>query len=110
MALSLAQQATLNTASRPAVRGAFSGVRQHWPTKQWLSARNRYRDDSVKRIREDTRPGKRLVHLHMGQYIAASSITHCFDGWSYFARAVDAELSGDPDAARHLGYYAELRA
>ena len=44
------------------------------------------------------------------EYLAASAIHHCFDGWSYLGRALQAEMSCDPDAARHLGYYAELRA
>lgn len=37
-------------------------------------------------------------------------MVHCFDGWSFLGRALEAEMAGDPDAARHLGYYAELRA
>jgi hypothetical protein len=32
------------------------------------------------------------------------------DGWSYVARAFSALLAGDPHAARHLSYYAQLRA
>src|SRR5690606_3214514 len=35
---------------------------------------------------------------------------HCIDAWSYLGRAVGAMLRGDADAARHLAYYAELRA
>ena len=32
------------------------------------------------------------------------------DGWSYVARALNAVVSGDTHAARHLAYYGELRA
>lgn len=42
--------------------------------------------------------------------MAASVIVHCFDGWSYLGRALEAEMAGDPQTAVHLGYYAELRA
>jgi hypothetical protein len=35
---------------------------------------------------------------------------HCIDGWSYLARALSALVCGDAHAARHLAYYAELRA
>ena len=42
--------------------------------------------------------------------MAASIVGHCFDGWSYLSRAAEAELAGDPITAKHLAYYAELRA
>ncbi len=42
--------------------------------------------------------------------IAVSIPTHCLDGWSFAARAVNALISGDAHAARHMAYYAQLRA
>jgi hypothetical protein len=42
--------------------------------------------------------------------VAASAPNHCLDGWSYAARAMSAFLAGDLHAARHLSYYAQLRA
>lgn len=42
--------------------------------------------------------------------LAASAPNHCMDGWSYVSRSLSALLSGDPHAARHLAYYAQLRA
>jgi len=87
-------------------------VQQYWSQQQWLAARNRYRRDCIDQIERDA-PDKATwtpVHKHLSDYIAASSILHCFDGWSYLGRGLDAELAGDPDSARHLGYYAELRA
>lgn len=41
---------------------------------------------------------------------AAAGPQHCIDGWSYAARALSALLQGDPHAARHMAYYAQLRA
>lgn len=42
--------------------------------------------------------------------LAAVAPNHCLDGWSYFSRAMEALVSGDMHAARHLSYYAQLRA
>lgn len=42
--------------------------------------------------------------------LAAVAPNHCLDGWSYFARAKEALVSGDMHAARHLAYYSQLRA
>jgi hypothetical protein len=42
--------------------------------------------------------------------LAASAPNHCMDGWSYVSRSLSSLLAGDPHAARHLAYYAQLRA
>jgi hypothetical protein len=52
----------------------------------------------------------RIVNSDLTQYIAASAPLHCADGWSYLGRALACHALGDYDAARHLAYYAELRA
>lgn len=44
------------------------------------------------------------------EMVAVSGPLHCTDGWSYLARGLTALLAGDGHAARHLAYYAELRA
>jgi hypothetical protein len=44
------------------------------------------------------------------EVIAVRGPLHVMDGWSYVARALNALISGDPHAARHLAYYGELRA
>lgn len=43
-------------------------------------------------------------------YLAATSILHCFDGWSYLGRSLFCHLIGDLFESQHLAYYAELRA
>lgn len=57
-------------------------------------------------------PGRNqpVHHRALAEYIALSAVQHAFDGWSYWGRAVAAEISGDSNVASHLGYYAELRA
>ena len=44
------------------------------------------------------------------EIIAVRGPLHTIDGWSYLGRAISALLAGQPHAARHLAYYAELRA
>jgi len=53
---------------------------------------------------------KALPAADVIELIAVCGPLHTFDGWSYFSRAILALLVGDPHLARHLAYYAELRA
>lgn len=46
----------------------------------------------------------------MLEIIAIRGPLHAIDGWSYLGRALSSLLSGQAHAARHLSYYAELRA
>lgn len=111
MPLSTSQKTILNGASRTAVEQALSRVQKHWVKSQWLTVRNRYQSGCIRQIDMDGQNNSWTPnHRELSEYVAASSVIHCFDGWSYLGRALDAELAGDPDAARHLGYYAELRA
>ena len=50
-------------------------------------------------------PNQDLVDL-----LAATGPTHCMDGWTYLGRAMECVLSGNLHPARHLAYYAQLRA
>ncbi len=60
----------------------------------------------VAAIRDGTKPSPADVH----DYVALSVLHHCYDGWSYLSRAIGAETTANPEIARHLGYYAQLRA
>jgi hypothetical protein len=42
--------------------------------------------------------------------IALSAPTHCVDGWGFVSRALSSLVAGDNHAARHMAYYAQLRA
>ena len=85
--------------------------------KRWLTLGNRYLKQAPTVIRKDLPYGtESLVHKagtkeadQLAEYVAASSILHCADGWSYLGRAMAAQLRGDIGAARHLAYYGELR-
>ncbi len=104
------QRALLSRANSKKLRTEFRRVIEQWPRDRWLSAGNRYALDTVDRLEADTVAGGVLAHKQLSRYMAASSIVHCMDGWSYAARALASVMSGDIHAATHLAYYAELRA
>ena len=105
------RQAEAARASRPAVENAFRKICPNFAGRTWLAAGNRYAIDTVGRLKTDSSASPpALQEDDLAQYIAASAPLHLLDGWSFLGRAVDAALRGDPDAARHLAYYAELRA
>lgn len=96
----------LANASRRSIRDAMPQLAGWWQANTWLGRNNVYRQDAIRQIAS----GVVTDHIQLAEYVAASAVAHSFDGWSYLGRALEAEMAGDPDAARHLGYYAELRA
>src|SRR5437879_2702363 len=108
MPLSARQRGIASHANSVRVSQEFGQLPRYWNRSRWLGANNRYAKDTLNHIRQDTGPAGHLSHSQLASYIAASSAVHCMDGWSYAARAIEAELSGDVAAARHLAYYAEL--
>ena len=97
----------VEAADRQKIIESFDGLKKFWKAGRWLSVNNRYRQKTAERVKEDK---EAYQHSNLRDYIGASTLGHCFDGWSYLGRATEAELAGDPGSARHLGYYAELRA
>jgi hypothetical protein len=110
MALGPNQMLVVSLADAKKLRKEFEWVVAQWPKSRWLSASNKYSSNTTKQLDLDTSAGGTIAHIQLGRYIAASTIVHCVDGWSYVSRALEAALSGDIDAATHLAYYAELRA
>jgi hypothetical protein len=77
----------------------------------WLPPENSYLSRTVNKIdAQAVSKPPRFRRRPLTDYIAVSCALHCIDGWSYLARAFSALVQGDSDAARHLAYYAELRA
>jgi len=93
-----------------ALAAAFANLPAHWQQNKWLHKNNRYAKKCIPKLTIDFTPGAKIKHKHLAEYVAASTIMHCMDGWSYLGRALHAQLTGDHDCARHLAYYAELRA
>lgn len=109
--LSPAQKKTLKASSRRELERTFGQLRRHFARGHWLAQGNRYRVRCVQRIDDDAGPsGNGVADTDLAQYIAASAPLHCTDGWAYLGRALASAVRGDSGAARHLGYYAELRA
>lgn len=107
-----AEEAILDHASEDGIVGAAIRLRaSEFPQNRWLAPTNRYYEAVLSKIQKDTASrGKSLSESDMAEYVAASAPLHCADGWAFLGRAVGAHARGDSDAARHLAYYAELRA
>ena len=104
------QQKMINDASRAHVASEFTRLQANWSNNRWLCDKNIYRRDVLSRLKADNQVGRVSKQYQLCEYTAASTIGHCVDGWSFLGRAIASDLQGDPNSARHLGYYAELRA
>lgn len=107
-----AEEAILYDASEDGVLAAMIRLgSSEFPSDRWLGRGNRYGDSVLSKIRTDTgSSSKSLSDADIADYVAASAPLHCADGWSFLGGAVAAHSRGDSDGARHLAYYAELRA
>jgi len=107
MTLSSNHKESIQNASQSVVREAIPQLKTNWSNESWLAWSNPY-------IQDPDRQPNQADHdsdlTPLAEYVAASVITHCFDGWSYLGQALEAEMAGNPNTALHLGYYAELRA
>lgn len=110
MPLSNANKAILNGLNRPDVVTTLSASKRFVREARWLGRNNIYKIDTAKKVEAEVNAGTIKNPRHLAQYISVSTLLHCSDGWSYIGRAVQALLRGDPHRARHLAYYAELRA
>ena len=108
--LSSSQKTALRKSSREAIQKAFAGLTRPFNRKRWVWNNNVYRKNCIKALWDHTQPGFTVNAAHLVDYIAASAPLHCADGWSFLGRALACHANGDSDTARHLGYYAELRA
>ena len=109
MALSLPQKQAIAAASRQAVSAGARRALTQILRRRWLAPRNRYRVATITSIESDHASGT-INSRHLTEYGAVSAPLHCLDGWAYLGRAMGCHLHGDSDSARHLAYYAELRA
>jgi hypothetical protein len=110
MALQARDQRTINGLTRRHVEQTLSGLKPFLSASRWVSTTNRYSTDTVIKLENEIAGGGVPNRRDLSQYIAASCLLHSADGWSYLGKALVALLRGDPHRARHLAYYAELRA
>ncbi len=79
------------------------------PKKSWLRKGNPYSRNTIARLKNE---GARspVKPNELAEYIAASSVLHCTDGWMFFSNAIEDLLNGDQSTAVFMAYYAQLRA
>ena len=85
------------------ILGKFAGRSRSF----WLDLAHSYPDGTVPKKQSliNVMPPADVV-----QTIAIRGPLHCIDGWGYLGRSLSALAAGNAHAARHLAYYAELRA
>ena len=103
-------QNELFQASISAIEITMPQLEKYWKSKVWLERNNSLRKNAIDFVNKFSNSNSPKRHSFLRTYIAASVFIHAFDGWSYLGRAIEAEIAGDSGTARHLGYYAELRA
>jgi hypothetical protein len=101
---------TIRLIARKDIELTLAGLDRFIKAAKWVGATNRYSQDTVKRIQADIARGRLQSSRQLAQHIAASSILHSADGWSYLGKSISCLMRGDPHRSRHLAYYAELRA
>lgn len=81
---------------------------EHVDAGFWLDQSNPFRRNPTVEIASSIEGATRRKRL--AEYVAASAPLHLLDGWRYVGLALYALLYGANDNAKHLAYYAELRA
>ena len=106
--------ANLRRASRTPVIDALSGFAgksiDQWLLPNMSAATGQFLKADGKPYRTYSTLTNKFTARQVLDVLAATGPSHCLDGWTYFARALAALLSGDTHTARHLAYYAQLRA
>lgn len=108
-ALSAAQRKILREHSIDGLDQAVAELGASIKNQRWLRVSNVYGTSAAEKLDRDRKAHRGPKLDQLAQYIAASGPLHAADGWAFASRAIEAMLNGDPDAARHLAYYAELR-
>jgi len=110
MPIAAIDRPVLRQLKRENVEKTLASLRPFMQGARWVGLQNRYAIDTIKTLVSEVNAGRLQNPSHLSEYIAASCLLHCSDGWSYLGRAIWALLKGDPHRARHLAYYGELRA
>jgi hypothetical protein len=110
MAIAQVDQPVLRRLRRENVEMTLAGLGRYMTGSTWLGLQNRYVSETIKTLSDEAKRGIIVNPTQLSEFIAASCLPHCGDGWSYLGRAIWSLLRGDPHRARHLAYYAELRA
>ena len=106
--------ASLRLASREPVVNALAGFAGR-SVDTWLqnipqARAGQFLGGGGRALRDYRRFRNRFSDRQISEVLAATSPSHCMDGWTFLSQALAALLSGDTHTARHLAYYAQLRA
>ncbi len=104
--LSAADRTKLALADPATMVNALSRFRNQ-PCPPWLPVGHPYPEGALPRAQAAFAA---VSSADLIEVIAVRGPLHAIDGWAYLGRALSALLSGQAHAARHLAYYAELRA
>ncbi|MGE4337654.1 MAG: hypothetical protein AB7E55_16985 [Pigmentiphaga sp.] len=104
--LSSGDKQTLALADVGVVRNALGKLTAH-PVPPWLRPGHPYPDGAPPKANAAFTA---VAADDLLEIIAVRGPLHSIDGWGYLGRALNALLTGQAHAARHLAYYAELRA
>jgi len=101
----------MSNASGIAIKEAFERiVRNQIPNQRLLGTGNYYKKDTIDKLKNDNLATLTRRKKQIEEYISASVIIHCSDGWGYLSRSVESLINGDIASSIHFAYYAELRA
>lgn len=104
-ALSPTGKLEIEASDRGQINNEFSKLSSNFSNSSWLNSTNQLHKNTIENI-----SNQQFTNDEMKEYIAASAITHLNDAWTFMGRAIHAILNNDTTTARHLAYYAELRA
>lgn len=105
-------QAVVKNASSNYILDAAQRLRdKEFPIRRWLDDNNIYAKNPITQIANDTKSNNAPSKPdQLAEYIAASVVLHCADGWTYFSHAIDNLITGDAANSVFMAYYAQLRA
>ena len=99
----------IDAASATVVQDAATALSGRLLPGQWVDPGSPFCRPASEAVDELEALDAGLASRYLCEYLAISTLFHCFDGWSFLGRAIDAEMAADPATAGHLAYYAELR-
>ncbi|HZY78646.1 MAG TPA: hypothetical protein VFE50_03935 [Cyclobacteriaceae bacterium] len=100
--------AVANSSNQVILKSFAQIVKTNLPNNRWLSVRNYYLKETKDKVNDIPTPPAKPKPL--AEYISASVLLHCYDGWNYLSRASESLLNGDVSSAIHFVYYSELRS